>query len=437
MVTGVGTVCGFGRGIDLLWEGLCAGKSCVGPIRAFDASGFESSQGVETPNDLDVRQIVPKHYRKATKVMARDIVLAVSAADSAVRSAGLSTRGTVETEGSQVTIAPSRMGCHIGAGLVACEVNELTAALTTSATADGSFDFKAWGSIGMQNLTPLWLLKYLPNMLACHVTIIHDCQGPSNTITCAEASSGLSMGESMRAIERGHADACLAGGAESKINMLGLIRQQFAGRLAAIATTDDGPRAVKPFDEQATGSVLGEGGGLLVLEGVDTATQRGATIRARLVGYSAGQCACADTLGLDLSEAAEDVAAVMQASLEDAHLDASQIDAIVPLGMGMRATDRAESEAIRAVFGSRAASIPLVTMVPSIGVCGAGAGALQAAVAVKCLEMQMIPARINASSTPGLCAQACESQRATLNHVMVVTPGLGGQVVSLIFGRAS
>ena len=86
------------------------------------------------------------------------------------------------------------MGCHIGAGLIAADIDELTAALAASTASDGSFDIGRWGEAGMQNLTPLWMLKYLPNMLACHVTIIHDCQGPSNTITCAEASGGLSIG---------------------------------------------------------------------------------------------------------------------------------------------------------------------------------------------------------------------------------------------------
>ena len=103
-------------------------------------------------------------------------------------------------------IPPARFGCQIGAGLICADLDELAAALVTSKGANGDIDLEHWGRLGMTNLTPLWLLKYLPNMLACHVTIVHDCQGPSNTITCCEASSALSLGESMRVIDRGAAD---------------------------------------------------------------------------------------------------------------------------------------------------------------------------------------------------------------------------------------
>ena len=100
----------------------------------------------------------------------------------------------------------------------------------------------------MEHLTPLWLLKYLPNMLACHVTIIHDAQGPSNTITCAEASGALSLGESLRVIQRGAAEACFCGGAESKLNPMAYIRQEFTGRLVDTSGLGDGagPRPSSP-----------------------------------------------------------------------------------------------------------------------------------------------------------------------------------------------
>ncbi len=435
VVTGTGTACGFGLGTDALWSALCEGRCAIGPIKAFDASGFRCTQAAEVPADFDIRQLVPKSYRKATKVMARDIEIAVAAADAAVRDAGLVTKGTAE--GSSPTIDPSRFGCHIGAGLIACDVDELTAALVTSRTASGGFDINAWGSTGMTNLTPLWLLKYLPNMLACHVTIIHDCHGPSNTITCAEASGLLSMGESMRTVERGAADACLAGGAESKINPMGLIRQQFAGRLCALPTEGVASSAVKPYASDADGSVLGEGGGLIVLEAAETARARGATIRATVDGFAAAQCGCADTVGADLSGAADDVAAAMMSALRDATLEPEAIDAIIPMGTGIPSTDAAERTAFHSVFGPRAAEIPLVTIMPAVGNCGAGTGALQAAVAVRCLESQRLPARLGAGTTVGVLAHAAPSSAATLRHVMVVSAGLGGQVAVLILGRAA
>ena len=200
VITGLGPVSAHGLGIEPLWSALCEGRSALAPIRAFDARGFRAASGGELPEGFDVKDLVPKSYRKATKVMARDIEIAVGGALKAVTDAGLRTRGT--DPDTQPTIPPDRFGCHIGAGLIAADLDELTAALATSKDRAGKFDPGHWGQQGMQELTPLWLLKYLPNMLACHVTIIHDCQGPSNTITCAEPSGALSIGESMRVIGR-------------------------------------------------------------------------------------------------------------------------------------------------------------------------------------------------------------------------------------------
>ncbi|MEC9234600.1 MAG: beta-ketoacyl synthase N-terminal-like domain-containing protein [Planctomycetota bacterium] len=265
LITGSGPITAFGLGIEPLWEAVLEGRTGIRAIERFDASDFAVPFAGVLPRDgFDVRKIVPKSYRKATKVMARDTELAVGAAAVAVSDAGLLTRAS-EPE-SEPTYPPARTGCHIGAGLIAADVDELTLATSTSTTADGEFDIADWGENGMGNLTPLWLLKYLPNMLACHVTIIHDCQGPSNTITCAEASSGLSLGESRRVISRGHADLCLSGGAESKINPMGMLRQQFAGRLAEVGPDVDPARIVRPYASDAAGGVLGEGGGILVLE---------------------------------------------------------------------------------------------------------------------------------------------------------------------------
>ena len=127
----------------------------------------------------------------------------------------------------------------------------------------------------MQNLTPLWLLKYLPNMLACHVTIVHNSQGPSNTITCCEASSGLSIAESRRVIRRGDADACLSGGAEDRVNPLALYRQHCTGRLIDSDGSGDMSALITPFANDASGTAIGEGGGILIVEANSSCTKRG------------------------------------------------------------------------------------------------------------------------------------------------------------------
>jgi 3-oxoacyl-[acyl-carrier-protein] synthase II len=274
-------------------------------------------------------------------------------------------------------------------------------------------------------------------MLACHVTICHDCQGPSNTITCGEASALLSIGESMRVIGRGAADACLSGGAESKVNLMAILRQQFAGRLARATAADDPSRLVRPFAGDASGGVAGEGGGILVLEAAETAKARGAMPLAELAGFGATQSFCPDTVGADPSRDGEGISDAMHAAIRDAGMQPSEIDAVVPFGCGAAAMDAAEAAAIRSVFGDRAARVPLVTLAPLIGNCGAGFGAVAAAVAVQCLRTGMLPARVNGDASLGVDAGPAPARKVDLKSILVCTPSLGGQNAAIVLRRVA
>jgi len=431
VITGLGPITAFGVGIDPLWSAMLAGRSAIKRIEAFDPGGFDCQIAAEMPPDLfNVKKVVPKSYRKATKVMCRDIELAVGAAAAAVEDAGLVTKAS-EGE-AEPTIDPARFGCHIGAGLIASDINELAAALMTSRTDDGRFDLGHWGAHGMENLTPLWLLKYLPNMLACHVTIVHDCRGPSNTITCCEASSALSLGESMRVIERGAADACLSGGAEYKLNPMALLRQQFAGRLARTNGEEDPSKVVRPFDSRACGTVIGEGGGILVIESREVAERRGARPYAQVIGFAATQSHCPDTVGLSIPAADESLTNAVRLALDHAGLAPGDVDGLVPFGSSIPAIDAAEAHAIRTVFGDRAASLPLVTTIPNVGNCAAGNGAIGLSVAAKALREQRLPARLHTEDAEGLDANAGPARDADLKHMLILTTSQGGQNAAVV-----
>lgn len=437
VITGLGAVTAFGLGAQPLWEGLLAGRSCLKPIARFDPAGFPCRLAAEVES-YSARDLVPKSYRKAVKVMARDIELAVGAAKAAVEDAGLTTKATAsEGEPARPTYAARRVGCHIGAGLIACEVPELTMALATARAEGGdprrpTVSLKAWGERGVNNLQPLWLLKYLPNMLACHVTIIHDAQGPSNTITCAEASGGLSIGESKRVLERGEADMCFSGGAESKVSPMGLVRMDLAGRLAHTGDSADGASFVRPYDERATGGLLGEAGGLVVLEGEDTARARGARPYARLAGFGAGHSP--RTGGPE--RRCDGLVFAIQNAFEDAGVGPEDIDVIVPHAAGVPAIDAEEAAALRRVFGPRLADIPLVTLTPAIGDGMAGAGGVAACVAALCLRHQALPARLHSGTCPpDLQAGASPQRDARLRHALVCTNALGGQNAAIVLGR--
>jgi 3-oxoacyl-[acyl-carrier-protein] synthase II len=435
VITGLGPITGFGVGVEPLWQAMVEGRSAIRRIEQFDPCGFACKAAAELDADaFKVRKIVPKSYRKATKVMCRDIELAVGAAAAAIQDADLVT--AMGNGDAEPTIPPARMGCHIGAGLICAEVDELTAALWTSRNDAGAFDIQHWGEAGMQNLTPLWLLKYLPNMLACHVTIIHDCRGPSNTITCCEASSGLSVGESLRVIRRGAADACLSGGAESKVNLMSVLRQTFAKRLAPTPDDQDPAAVVRPFDPSATGTLIGEGGGIVVLEAADHAEQRGRAPYAEIAGFGSTQSFCPDTVGLEIDPEGAGIADALEVALGQAGVGPDAIDAVVPLGAGIPQTDRAEAAAIKRVFGDRAAALPVITTIPNVGNCNAGAGAVALIVAAQALATQTLPARLNTASADGLDAAACASRPAELNHVLVFCTSQGGQNTALVLRKA-
>jgi 3-oxoacyl-[acyl-carrier-protein] synthase II len=333
--------------------------------------------------------------------------------------------------------------------LIAADVDELSGALVTSRVpepalvgearvaeaAAPAIDLAHWGNTGMNNLTPLWLLKYQPNMLACHVTIIHDCQGPSNTITCAETSAALSVGESMRVIERGAADACLSGGAEFKINPMGLLRQVFAKRLVQSNGENTSAEIVRPFDSSACGTALGEGGGILVLEAQETAQLRNAPVYAELIGFAATQAFCPDTVGLEIEEDGQSISDAIEAALKAAKITPDQIDAIAPFGSSIPQIDRAEAAAIKRVFGNRAKEIPLITVIPNVGNCCAGASAISIIAAAMALKTQTLPARLHTSAAEGLNANAAPSQSANLRQVLVISTGMGGQNAAIVMKR--
>lgn len=441
-ITGLGVVSPFGLGVNALWEGLVAGVSAVKPTTRFDASAFRCKLAGEV-SQFSARDHVPKHYRKAVKVMARDTELAVVAAKLAVEDAKLVTRAHAgdEAEAAPTTYAPDRMGCQIGAGLISAEAEELTGALATSTVAAGEdgevFSLERWGSGGLTNLPPLWMLKYLPNMLACHVTILHGAEGPSNTITCGEASGLLSLGESCRVIERGAADLCFSGGAESKVNVMGLLRAELAGKVGETRDAETGSAAVKPYDPRSVG-VPGEAGGILIVEAMDQAKARGAKVYAQIVGFGAAQSGwppystAAERVGLTAVQN-RGLRFAIERALRDAGITANEIDAIVPQAPGSKIEDEGEGHTLKLIFGERLSRIPLVTLSPNIGNSWAGSGGVATAVAAMMLSTQTIPARIHEGRPmEGLLVGSASSTKAALRHVLLCSTSLGGQNAALV-----
>ena len=428
VITGIGVICPIGIGTKAFWENLLAGQCGIRKITHFDAAGFQCQIAGEVP-PYKIGDFVPKSYRKATKVMARDIELAVVAADDAFKDAGLKSKAYTDAPDFDV----KRFGCNIGAGLISAEIDELALAMITALNeTNTALDLKKWGRDGMNQLTPLWLLKYLPNMLACHVTIVHGLMGPSNTITCQEASSHLAIGEAFRTIQRGNAEMAICGGAESRINPMGLMRQELLKRLTNDCN-DRPAESVRPFDQDASGAVYGEGGGLLILEEYEHAKKRGAKIYAELAGFAASQ----DTYSItEPDPTGRSYAKAVENALKDGGLSAKDVDVFIPNGIGLPGSDRAELNGLKKALGADFERIALAPIKSQLSYLGAGVGVDAAAAALSVWSGKVPPAVNSKKIIDGQKLNVASEYREMPVKVAVSTVySLGGQNAALVFKK--
>ncbi len=427
-ITGLGVVSPAGIGAQALWEALVNGEKFIRPISLFDAGEFPCSIAGQIEG-FSARKFVPKNYRKSVKVMARDIELAVAASDLAVRDAEIT---SCAIDADNPDIDSWRFGCNIGAGLICTDLDELGSAINT-AVVDGKFNMKTWGEKGINNLTPLWLLKYLPNMLACHVTIIHCAKGPSNTITCGDASGHLAAGEASRLLAAGRADAVICGSAESKLNSMGLLRQKLLGRLCT--TANDRPEtAPRPFDAAHCGTVIGEGGGLLILEDLQRAQKRDKKPYAEIVGFGA---AC-DPDGIDITRpTAGSLDLAVERAMADAGIGPQDVDLVVTHGTAVPDEDRREVEAWSAALGQRAQEVHATSITGTIGSLFAGAGGVELAVAAMAVKNQTVPPTANLDE----CDRDCKlnfsdtARKADIEYAVTGSFSVGGQSGACVLRR--
>lgn len=426
VITGLGAITPLGLTASELWAGLCAGSCGIGPITAFDPVGFSCKIAGEAP-DYNIRQYVPKTHRKATKLMSKDIELSVIAAHEALTDSGLITKAI---DAENVNIDPTRVAINLGAGYISCNLVELGPAVAASAI-DGRFDIHKWGKEGLELVTPLWLLKYLPNMLACHIGIIHDIQGPSNTITCAEAGAHLAIAEASQIIARGDSDIALAGGAEAKVNPMVMIRQCLFKR----ATTQDNEApesACRPFDADAKGSVFGEGAGIVIVESLENAQGRGARIYAEVVGI--GQSNCINPRYERLEPDGKGVRLAIEKAMADAEIEPADLDLVIPHGTGIPADDLAEAGAIEAALGEAAGKTVVWPTKSMVSNTGAACGAIDVIAAVRAITDSKIPAAKNCDKMAAGCNLniARRPQSKKIRYALCCSYTFGGQTAALV-----
>jgi len=388
VITGLGAITPIGNDSASIWQALVEGRSGIAPIQAFDASKLPSRIGGEihdfTPrkylNRADPRENVAL---KGLKMMARTIQLALVASKLAMSDAGAAP-GSIE---------PSRFGLEFGATMISIEVDDLVAASKVSSNGQpGQVDLVTWGKEGLPSIEPLWMLKFLPNMPACHISILHDAQGPSNTITEGEVAGLMAIGEAVRILRRGQADFFLTGAADSKLSLLSIARHELF--LPLTRRNEEPKRAVRPFDQSRDGTAIGEGTTVFAVETLEHAQKRGATIHAEILGFGSA---------FDTRRDGQGMARAMRAALRQADLAPGDIDFVSAHGLGSIEFDQIEAKAIADVFGSGPDAPAVFGSKGWTGYLGAASGPVELAFALMAMRHGQLPPTLNCDHPDPAC----------------------------------
>ncbi len=422
VVTGLGVVAPNGLGREAFWDACVEGRSGVKPIAAFDAASHPVRVAAEVP-EFDIGPYVPGSHRKSLKLMGRAARFGVAAAGMAVSDSGLDLSRQ----------DPERVGVVMGAGLVPIDLSEITPMIMDACAGDGQWRSDRLGRRGIQGLFPLWLLKYLPNMTAAHISLIHHAQGPNNTIVTACAAGTQAVGEAYRLIDRGDADIVLAGGADSRLDPFLLLAYIALG---ALSPADRPAQEVsRPFDAERDGFVLGEGAGILVLEELDHARARGAQIYAEVLGLGTSFDAYAVTKP---DPEAKGAARAIRWALQEAKIDAHDVDYINAHGTSTRLNDLMETLAVKNVFGTDARKVPMSSIKSMVGHLIGASGAVEAAALALTLHRGVLPPTINQTHPDPECDLDYVPNAARdwpVNVGVSTSFGFGGQNAALVMRR--
>ncbi|MCP4709508.1 MAG: hypothetical protein GY869_12850, partial [Planctomycetes bacterium] len=265
--------------------------------------------------------------------------------------------------------------------------------------------------------------------------IIHDLQGPSNSITCAEVSGLLSIGEAYRNIARGKADVMVAGGGESKMNAMEMVRHTLMGRTST-HYNDRPQEACRPFDADADGVVLGEGAGLIILEEYERARERGADIYAEITGFGSSSNMSDDFINPESDGAGISIA--LEKALTEAKLTKDDIQLLIPHGEAIAGHDTTESVAIGKVFAGRDGELPILATKSRIGNCGAGGSGIDLATAALAMKEGKIPPNLNCPNpiqADGLDFGGSSGRQAELKNVINCCYTYGGQTAAMVISK--
>ncbi|RPI87170.1 MAG: beta-ketoacyl-[acyl-carrier-protein] synthase II [Chloroflexi bacterium] len=404
VVTGLGCISPVGNDPSTLWNNLCSGKSGIGYITHFDTQGFECRIAAEV-KDFDPSAIFG---RGEARRMDRFTQFAAASAEQALTHSGLEVN-----DGNR-----DRIGAVIGSG-----IGGISTLLEQA---------QIFHERGPRRVSPFLVPMMLADTAPGTVAIRMGLHGPNLAVVTACATGTNTIGEATEMIRRGAADAVLAGGSEAAIVPVAIAGMSV---MNALSTADEPQRACRPFDLNRSGFVMGEGAAILMLESLEFALERGATILAEVSGYAATNDA------YHISAPAENgagAAACMRNALENASLGVDDIDYINAHGTGTYLNDKSETAAIKTVFGKQAYNIPVSSTKSMTGHLLGGSGSLEALICVKVIQEKFLPPTINYETPDPECDLDYvpnTARPAVVKHIMSNSFGFGGHNATIILSR--
>lgn len=382
VITGLGLVTPIGCDAGSFWHALMGGQSGVRRLQGFDPAALPTQIGAEVLG-FDAREYLDKKDRKRLNVMPRTAQLALAASQRAIADAAL----------DKERLDPTRFGVVLGTGVLPTVLSELRAAAHASVLPDRpEVDLEKWGEVGLPLIPPMWLLSHVPNMVPCHVSILHNAQGPCNAIVQSDLGGLLALGEAFRAIAHNRADVFLAGGADTLVSPVNIARFCLFAPLSR--RNDDPARACRPFDRQRDGQVLGEGAGVLVLEEMEHARRRDARILAEVVGFATA---------FDGHRSGAGLARAIGASLAQAETEPTILDHVNAQGLSTIPGDTWEAAGLRQAFGP---GEPVFAPKSYFGNLGAASGPVELAASLLALQHGELPATLNYDEPDPACPVA-------------------------------
>lgn len=404
VVTGLGLICGVGNTSAEVWKNIVEGRSGVAKITHFDASSHACQIAAEVKN-FDPFNFIEK---KEVKKMGRFIHLAMAATDEAMKMSGLQ----VSPENAE------RVGVHIGSGVGGFDVIER--------------EHEALMKGGPRKISPFFIPAAIVNLAAGHVSIRYGAKGPNEATATACTTSAHAIGDAYKIIQRCDADAMIAGGSEAAITPMGV--GGFAA-MRALSTRNDAPeKASRPWDVARDGFVIGEGAGILILEELEHARKRGATILSEVIGYGMSADAYHIT---QPAEEGEGGYRVMRNAIHDAKITPNDIDYVNAHGTSTPIGDVLETKAIKRTFGNH----PRLAVSSTKSMTGhllGGAGGLEAGITIMALKDQILPPTVNLEQPDAECDLDYVpnvARKASINIALSNSFGFGGTNGSLIFRR--